>query len=353
MLIAFLINLQNTTNPPKNATMKKILSSSIAACGALFCTFAALPNLQAGLILQADFNGTGTGTGGVNDLVTSGGTGALNSYNGAVTSVPSAPTLGQGSFLNVNGTAIGTNNGNLGGVTITPASSANSFAALNTVSSGTVKLHGAVDFFFRPDAIAGGNFNIIDVGGPSSGGRIRLILTLSPTMTRFNLSSGGAGTEGFLTGTSSSGTSSYTTPTAGLFADATGTNGALVAGTTYHYGFTLSTDAGDVSTMSLYRRSDTLAIDTTSIVDRVATQNFKINGANVTVGLTGGNFDFNLGGNSNSADAKGRINSGDKLSLYDAVPTSFSSIPEPGTVSLVGIGLLGLLAVRNRKKLLA
>lgn len=323
----------------------------LAACSALWCAFAAVPNLQATEILQADFNGSGTGTGGVSDVVTFGGTGSIYQYTSATTSVESAPTLGQGDFLKVSvpsATATTPSNGMIGGALLTPASSAHSFAAMNTIGGGATgtTLHGALDFFIREDTIAplsAAIGNIIDLGS-QTGGAIRVILQINATSIRFRLYSatGISGGEGFLTG------ASYTTPNENAIIDA---NLTLVAGATYHLGYTMNTDSvTGVSTMNVFERADGGAIDTTSTADRIGTTSFKINGTNVTTGLSSSAFQFNIGGNSSSQDAAGRQVSADALRLYDAVPTSFASVPEPGAVSLVGVGLLGLLAACGRKK---
>lgn len=299
--------------------------------------------MNATTILQADFNGTGGGTGGATDIMTSGGTAAIYQYTSAVTTVPSSPTLGQGSFLHVdaNGDGITTPSpGLLGGVDITPSTNANSWQALNTVSGGNASLHGAFDFFLRQDTIVN-SLDIFDLGSQSGGG-IRLIVQQNPTALRFRLFSGGVGTEGFLTG------GGYTTPNSNAIVDA---NLTPVAGTTYHLGFTMNTDSGTgVSTMNIFGRADTAAIDTTSVADRIGTFDFKVNGTNVTAGLPTGAFRLELGRSAGAALAVGRQSSLDAFRLYDSVPAEFAAIPEPGTVGLIGVGLAVLLVITRRRK---
>lgn len=289
-----------------------------------------------GAIFKADFNGSGTGTGGANDIVSFGGTGTKYQYTTATTTVSSSPTLGQGNFLKVE---VGANpsNGYLGGVNLTPASRANSWAAMNTVSGGVATLHGAADFFFREDATVAGGLDIFDIGSETNGG-IRLILQQNQTGTRLRLYNGD---NGFLTG------STYATADQNAIIDAAFTP---VAGTTYHLGFTLYTDPETgISEMRMFRRADTGAIDLTSTADLVGKLTFKINGDIITTGLSADAFAFNLGGNSYNQDAAGRQIDGDALSLYDTVPLSFAAVPEPGTVGLFGLGLLVLFS-RNRKR---
>lgn len=318
-------------------TIKSVAVSALLALAA---------HMNAAPIFVADFNGTGGGTGGVSDIVTSGGTGTLIQYTTAITTVPSSPTMGQGNFINVadfgNGITTPTN-GNLGAAIMTPTSAANSFQAMNTVSGGAVSLHGAVDFFLRNDIIAGNVGTLIDVGSQNGGG-IRLIIQQNNTSNglRFRLFSGGAGTEGFLTGPT------YTTADSNAIVDAPFTP---TVGATYHFGFTMITDGGTgVSTLNVFSRIDTLAIDTSSTADRIGTLNFKVNGTNVTSGLAAGTFFFNVGGGASPTNGAGRAVSADALRLYDSVPAEFAAIPEPGTVGLIGLGTMGLLIAARRRK---
>ena len=298
--------------------------------------------VNAAVILQADFNGTGSGTGGPTDAVTYGGTAEVpliyRPADQVVGSVPSTPTMGQGNFLNVSVVGNPGGGGHLGGAKIVPRSSGNSFAAMNTVSGGNATLHGAFDYFIRKDA-NGANTGIGDIFdiGSESGGGIRLIHQISATSMRYRLYSNG----GFLDGTG------YTNLTDNAIVDV---NYTLDVGTTYHFGFTMDTDSGTgVSAIKIFGRADNLAIDTTSNASLLAEQQFKINGGNVTAGLSSGEFYFNIAGNADGANTVGRQVSADALRLYDDVPDSFAVIPEPGTVGLLGVGLMGLLILARRK----
>lgn len=66
--------------------------------------------------------------GGGNDIVSQGGTGALNCYTSAIAAAAAAPTMGQGNFihLDVNGDGVTSpSNGLAGGAEMTPAADAN------------------------------------------------------------------------------------------------------------------------------------------------------------------------------------------------------------------------------------
>lgn len=282
------------------------------------------PPLHAGTILEANFNGPGAGTGGASDVVKSGGTGALLAYTSSIVVPAAVPGMGQGNFLHVDGNGDGVtspSNGLAGGADITPAADANSFKAMNTVSAGSVALHGAFDFFLRNDHIAGNLGTILDFGSAAGGG-IRLIVQQNNTSNsfRFRLYSytGSAGGEGFLTGTGFAG------PNQNAIIDAPFTP---AEGTIYHLAFTMSTDSGTgVSTMNLYMRADTQAISTSSSADRIGTLEFKIKGSNVTMGLPSGKFLFNIGGTTSPATPDREV-SVDALRLYDSVPAVFPALP--------------------------
>ena len=94
-------------------------------------------------VFQADFNGSGAGTGGAGDLVTIGGTGAMLPGAGT-TAVLSEPSMGDGSFVRI--TAPG---GATPRVRFTPATAANSLASMWSKPGEHALLNGAIEFLFR------------------------------------------------------------------------------------------------------------------------------------------------------------------------------------------------------------
>lgn len=327
-----------STHPPKALSNTRRAGQKRAILGAALCACATLSSLNAAVILEADFNGTGSGTGGASDLVQSGGTGVTfsNGHTTVTTSTTDPLVAGAGSYLTADAQA--GYSGNAGGVTITPTSSANSWAAMNTISGGTTSLHGAVDFLYRPESgnVAGSAyFDPISLGTPSATG---LSLTLyNNGSDRIKMTING-GTGAFLTG------ASYTNVANTLYLDGNA-KAQLVLGTTYHVAFTLSTDAETgVSTVNLFVRNNAEAIDPTSTDDLAATYKFKINGAVVTTGLPTGSFAFNA-----AMYIKPAVESYDTFRMYDSVPTTFDVVPEPSTFAMFGLGLAAMATLRRRR----
>lgn len=312
-----------------------------------------LPSLmQASIIMQADFQGSGGGTGGPNDIVAYGGTGTITSYTTGTASIQNSDPLGQGSYLNV---SVGAHpaNGNLGLATLTPTSAANSWSALNTVGSQFVALHGASDFFLSASNAGASGFNTnwtrpFDIGASSSGG-LRFIMNAQGTNTmRLEFL---AGTNAFLSGTD------FQTRTSAMRFDAVVPGGAWALDTTYHFGFTFMTE-NDVVTVKLFGATGSQAIDTTVNTNLLGSTSFKIDATVVTAGLPSGAFSFNIGGTSggyvagdeNTGSGAGRNVSGDALRLYNSAPASFGAIPEPTTMALLALGLVPIALRRRRPR---
>lgn len=303
-------------------------------------------NLSASVILEADFNGTGTGTGGTNDLVSIGGTGSIYQYTTATTSVQSSSTMGQGSYLNVSVAGTPTP-GALGGVNITPTSDTSSWAALNTVASGTTSLHGAADCFIRTNNAGTGGFGqpnwlyLLDLGNVSDGG-LSLVLNAQWGNTLTLIIKGGANS--FLTG------NDYTTQSEYVMASA---DINWQASTIYHIGLSLNTGVDGVTTAKIYLTEGDGAIDLSTNTSVIGSTSFKIDSSVVTKGLPTGAFDFNAGGWANGGE--GKSVDMDAFRLYDAVPTTFTAVPEPTSLSFLGAaafaGLLGRRLVKSKASL--
>jgi len=151
-------NMHNKTQPPTPVKKSTQLSKACRSL-AIFTTglLLASGNANAGVIFQADFRGPGGGTGGTNDLVTVGGTGAMvaDGTNLVAFITNANPfTPGGGNYLETHRlTASG--GGMYAPVLFTFASNSNSWQGwqgdniLDSSSIPDVALHGAFDAFFR------------------------------------------------------------------------------------------------------------------------------------------------------------------------------------------------------------
>lgn len=226
---------------------------------------------DAAAVFQADFKGSGGGTGGPSDLVTQGGTGTLTATgSGASASVLSAPDMGSGSFVRFALPA---------GLTtakaqFTPSSPANSLAALWSKPGSQALLNGAIDFLFRSaEGITSGSpdnaFRPIDTNNTANGG-LRLILSnIYGNQIRLQIND-----------------------SAGII----GYNQAvfnLSPNTVYHLGFTFSTDASTgVTTAKMFAVAGTGAINTSGTP--LYSFTFNMNESRVSQGFTSGAFDFGM-----------------------------------------------------------
>jgi MYXO-CTERM domain-containing protein len=293
----------------------------------------------ASVVFQADFNGSGSGTGGSSNIVTSGGTGTIfnNTNSNVVPTIGSSTpvTPGAGGYLNVQDNGLQTTGGTGGGVTFTPTSAANSFDSwLTQNGAGTNKdsVVGAFDFFFVMNNM-GGTFNanslrFFDMSGGANG--MRLILNNS-NANRLQLE---------LINVSNS----------ALNVTASNPSGSPITftqGTLYHVAGTATTNMLDGRiTMSLYLAEGNTAIDTTSATHRIG-QATSSGSYDVTQAFNSANG-FNFGYLNNSvADTKALEL--DSFRVYNSVPTTFGTIPEPGTAVMALVGVAGLWAVRRRR----
>ena len=275
---------------------------------------------------QADFKGSGGGTGGGSDVATSGGTGTLGSGSGWTdTSINTSPfTVGSGNYVNFAVTA-GTT-GRLYPATFTPTAVGNSWAAM----AGSVKigaysyltLNGGFDIFVRPNAISSTYdtwFRPVDVGG---GTPFRLIFNGSVTgVLQLQIISTSS-----VFSNSSTFSTTYTT-TMSL----TGALGGLVnhftLGAVRHLGFTFSTNASTgLVTMNAYGVDGTGAIDTTSSTNLLGSQTFYVNGATLLPSQlpSGG---WSMAGDAGTATWPTTNVDYESVRLYNKTPGSFAALP--------------------------
>jgi hypothetical protein len=303
-------------------------------------------NVHAAVVFQADFNGTDSGTGGVSDMVTSGGTGAITNANPeislVVASVASGTALaaGSGSYLSLNdsGAQTGTR---AAGVAFAPTSAANSFDSWYSDTSGAVgydTLNGGFDFLFRTSssaALASNTFRFFDVNGGSSGYRIALSSNATNNLV-FTLNQGGVS---FVSASTSAGA---------------GNSVNLAANTTYRIAGTVSTNASGFVTLNLYLAAGDVAIDTSSSTHLLvsATSSVKADASGSISSSFGSAAGFNFGA-VNNPDSDVKVLDIDAFRIYNSVPATFtpSSIPEPGSFALVVGGLIGLgVCVARRRR---
>jgi len=126
------------------------------------------------IIFQADFKGSGFGTGGTQDLVTLGGRGLLKSVHNDASRITSEgsiltkPAMGTGSFLNWFLMVMGaTGPGEAKSIVFTPDDAAHSWAAMAKIVGTQVFIDGGFDFFTRAnkrDDSAIAWFRPLDVG---------------------------------------------------------------------------------------------------------------------------------------------------------------------------------------------
>lgn len=292
------------------------------------------------LIFEADFNGSGSGTGGPSDMVTYGGTGVIFNNNGSKltptisTSSPMAP--GAGGNLSINDTGLQTVGGTGGGATFTPTSAANSFDAGYSTGPSFNSINGGFDFFWISSAVdfnaMGNSLRFLDPNGGNSGLRMTLLLGNANSF-RFELTS-----------KNSSGT---------IIGNATVTSSPLTftADTLYHMGVTYSTDASGRVTTSIFFATGNTVIDTTSATNRIAT--FTTAGVFdplVTTHAFNSASQFQFG-YMNNAMPDTKVLGIDTLRIYDSAPTSFGAVPEPQSAALI-LSSLGVVTLTCRRRLL-
>lgn len=291
--------------------------------------------MPAAVVFQADFNGSGSGTGGANDMVTYGGTGVIfnNTNSNLVPSVgTSAPILpGTGGYLSIQDNGLQTTGGTGGGATFTPTSTANSFNGGYTTGATFNSINGAFDFYFSMSSVTGFDANslrFLDLNGGNSGLRMTLLLG-SADKFRFELTSKNA--SGTIVGSATLTSSAVT----------------FLADTVYHMGITYTTDGTGKVTTKIFLTTGNTGIDTSTNTYLIASYTTTGVFDPLTTNHAFGSNAFNFG-YVNNAVADSKLLKIDSFRLYDSVPASFTTIPEPGTAALALVGL-GAMLIRRRR----
>jgi len=267
--------------------------------------------IHADPIFVADFNGTGSGTGGPGDIVQRGGTGSLPVNQKVVSSaIATDPSMGSGGFLQVVTPDYQTV-GLADAVSLVPSSVENSWAALYTHTSQGASLNGAFDFFVRPESVtftsATNWFRPLDVGSPAGGG-MRLVLN--------NLE------DGRLMVSLIAGEAAFTVDGAKHKRVQVAMKYPLATGMVHHLGVTFSTDSSTgVVTMKFFAQGGGGAIDT-----HVAkgSQDFVINADVVSSGFPSDEFGLKSG--VYGPNMPESVLDYDSFRLYDSVPDAFPAI---------------------------
>jgi len=292
-------------------------------------------NAPAALVFQADFNGSGTGTGGANDIVTLGGTGQLYSHaqSNVEVSISSANPLagGLGGYLSLNDMGKEQSGGRAAGVILKPTGVGSSLDSWYT-DGGTETfdtLNGGFDFFFRTnnEAVTPNSFRFLDENGGEGG--LRLILN-SHTDGSFQLNLNGV-----------IGATSSVIP--------------WQADTTYHMAVTFSTNGTGHVTASLFLATGNTAIDTSSATHRIlmATSANPLDTPEINaISKAFGSADadgFLFGHKNNSVDDV-KVFDIDVLRIHDSVPATFAAVPEPGSVTALALGALACAGARYLRR---
>ncbi|MDF3058470.1 MAG: hypothetical protein K0R17_2685 [Rariglobus sp.] len=285
----------NVTNAKSDATLPGATHASVGTY------------LNDDLVIQrAVMSGTGTSTGGVSDMLESGGTGSLVAGAGgntvAITST--APfTAGSGSYVRFTRVPAGTNAARL---QVTPMMPHTSWGRLFDFRSGQWLVNGGFDFFWRPGQtpFAANAMRPIDNGNTPNGLRLTFYNYNATTIK-----------------------SEVVTPAGGGGITLTGTYAAgFAASQIYHLGVTFATNPQTgVTTMKLFAVAGTGAIDTTVATHLIGTATFTLNPTivtNTTGWLAGDAWKFGdiLGVSTTT------VNDYDGLTLYYKDPGSFPGL---------------------------
>jgi hypothetical protein len=357
----------NMHNKPLLKKTKKSLIQRLRAGPSLLGIFTGLlfasAIAHADIIFQADFNGTNGGTGGTNDMVTVGGTGAIiadgTNVSSFVTSTnPFAP--GAGNYLEVQ--KLTTSGGGLySPVLFTFASDSNSWDGwqgpnvLDTTngSGECIGLHAAQDVFFRVNT----NYDSPNVGGVNNLFCIR-------TIEQYSWSDGGNGLKLVLNGQNNgsmvfqiqnAGNNGGIVPDALVNVTTSGGNidpeplydvinmnftdhgNLFTNGYVYHVAFSLNTDTNGLTTVSVYVKQGTGAIDTVADLQGwasfniVATNIVDYNGNLTQICFTNQPWNFGVGW---ANDGQPFVCDYAAVRSYNSVPSTFAALPGTGPILL-------------------
>ncbi|WP_269522745.1 hypothetical protein [Coraliomargarita parva] len=280
---------------------------------------------SANVVFQADFNGTGSGTGGASDIATLGGTGSI--YDTA-SDDDIVSSISDGKLTVTDGAA---KVGRKVGVTLNPTSIDNGFNSWfedTSDSLGYDSVNGALDFFFQSTEteLTGTSIRPIDVR-LGQNDQLRLILTT-------NTPSSGTGPFAVQILDYSSGSGVNIGGASYNFSD-------YQANTLYHVAVTLETGVDGLITTNIYITEGNTTISSAAIADGSETTSASFNSTGTTLNnsFTFGTHDIDVA----------RVVEFDSFRLYDSIPTEFSAIPEPQTFAL-SFGSIALLAAIGLKR---
>jgi hypothetical protein len=352
-------NMHND-NPPKRTTIMSTQRLNTCPLLAAITTGLLLASATANaeVIFQADFNGTGGGTGGTNDMVTVGGTGAIiadgvNVKSFITNTNPFTP--GGGNYLEVQ--KLTTSGGGLySPVLFTFAANSNSWDGWQgpnvldaTSGSGEcIGLHGAQDVFFRVNT----NSDSVNAGGVNNLFCIR-------TIEQYSWSDGGNGLSLRLNGQNNgsmvfqiqnAGNNGGIVPDAIVNVTTSGGNidpeplydiinmnftdhgNLFTNGLVYHVAFSLNTDTNGLTTVALYVKQGTGAIDLVQDIQGwasfniVATNMVDFNGNPTEVCFTNQPWNFGVGW---ANDGQPFVCDYAAPRSYNSVPATFTALPAP------------------------
>ncbi|SPE62746.1 exported hypothetical protein [Verrucomicrobia bacterium] len=312
---------------------------------------------SASVIFQADFKGPGGGTGGSNDLVTLGGTGAImadgvNLAASITNAYPFAP--GAGNYLEVQRLTT-SGGGQYSPVLFTFASNSNSWDAWQgpnitdpVTGAPDIVVHGALDFFFRVNTNAGTGINdmfsirTLDQFSWSDGG--------DGMSLRFNGQRGGSmilqiqnagwtatppdnAQNAIVNVTTSGGNVAYYQQYDDIDMNMLLPNGAVMTnGIVYHAAVSFSTDTNGLITAAVYLVEGTGAIDPVNDVtgwatfNLVATNILDWSEASTPTLWTNQPWNFGVGW---AADGGPFIADYGAVRIYNSAPASFTALPAP------------------------